>query len=197
MGSGKWEVGCGKWVVGNGKWEVRIERLDLKSGRWELGSGKWDLITDNGLLKILKRFRRHYPTRAITRTVKGPCFPPISLAPKDAPRRYAQTFGPMLRFWLRCLSVGIPTLAVWRAATSAVSSRGPPVKMSPFCFRQTCFLSDRNTGIQGSSPPVQMACSEPQEGGPKSGILVNPEDLEFRGLRWLARTPGAQLVGGP
>ena len=34
-------------------------------------------------LNLLKSFCRYDPTRAITKTMKGPCFPPISLVAKD------------------------------------------------------------------------------------------------------------------
>jgi hypothetical protein len=34
---------------------------------------------------LLNRFRHYYLIRAATRTMTGPCFPPFSLVPKDAP----------------------------------------------------------------------------------------------------------------
>ena len=42
------------------------------------------------LLNSLKRFRRYCLTYAISRTMIGPCYTPLSLVPKDAPRRCAR-----------------------------------------------------------------------------------------------------------
>ena len=52
-------------------------------------NGGHNAVTDYRLLSLFKRFRRYYLTHAITRTMTGSCSL-FSLAPKDAPRRYAR-----------------------------------------------------------------------------------------------------------